>query len=135
STSMYSPKEPFWVYPPYSASGQWVSRPVIQNSHVPHADQSQALPTMSPTLTSCSPGPSSTTSPMPSWPGTNGGSGLNGLSPSKACKSVWQMPDVSTLTRAWLGPGVGRSISLTVTSGPNFSTTAALNVWGSIVDI
>src|SRR5699024_2627911 len=132
---MDSPEGPFWVYPPYSAPGQWASRPVIQNSHAPHADQSQASPTTTPTVTSCSPGPDSTTSPQTSSPGTNGGTGLTGQSPSRACKSVWQMPDVSTLTRAWLGPGVGRSISLTVTSGPNFSTTAALNVWGSIVDI
>ena len=46
--------------------------------------------------------------PYPSCPGTNGGRGFTGQSPCAACKSVWQTPDVSSLTSASPKPGTGQ---------------------------
>src|SRR6478735_46776 len=125
STSMYSPKEPSTLYPPFCCASQSVSHPVRQYWQSPQADHSQALPTRSPTARSETPSPRATTSPTPSWPGTNGGDGLTGQSPSAAWRSVWQTPVVRTLTRACPGPGWGMAMSLTLRSVPNSVTTAA----------
>ena len=58
----------------------------------------QGIATRSPTTTSVTPEPTSSTVPIPSWPGMNGGDGLTGQSPWAAWMSVWQSPEVSIRT-------------------------------------
>src|SRR5918995_5032186 len=83
------------------------------------------IATRSPTATSVTPGPASSTRPMPSWPGMNGGDGLTGQSPWAAWISVWQSPDVSTLTRTWPAVSSAARTRSTVSGPPNSCTTAA----------
>ena len=63
---MYCPNDPSTAYPPLRWFGQRVSHPVWQYSHSPQADQSQALPTRSPTATRVTSAPTLTTCPTPS---------------------------------------------------------------------
>ena len=57
-----------------------------------------------------------------------GGVGLTGQSPSAACRSVWQTPQASILTKTSPGPGCGTGTS-SITSGlPNRLTIAAFMV-------
>ena len=49
--------------PPFCWLSHSVSQPVRQYSHLPHADHSQALPTLSPTFRSVTPSPRATTVP------------------------------------------------------------------------
>src|SRR5271156_3310862 len=55
----------------------------------------------------------------------NGNVGLTGQSPFAACRSVWQTPQASVLTRICPGPGVGISRSCSDSGLPNCSTIAA----------
>ena len=96
---MSCPKLPSIAYPLFLWRGQSVSQPVSQNSQAPHADHSQALPTTSPSASLVTPSPRPTTVPTPSWPGMKGGLGLAPQSPCAACRSVWQTPEASNLTR------------------------------------
>jgi hypothetical protein len=57
------------------------------------------MATRSPTERSVTPAPICVTTPMPSWPGTNGGVGLTGQSPCAAWMSVWQSPQACIWTR------------------------------------
>ena len=54
-----------------------------------------------------------------------GGVGFSGQSPLAACRSVWQTPQASVLTRIWPGPGVGMSHSWISSGFLNAVTTAA----------
>ncbi len=74
---------------------------------MPQAYPSHGIATRSPSATSVTSGPSSTTIPTPSCPGTNGGLGLTGQSPCAAWMSVWHRPEASTLTRIWPWPSCG----------------------------
>src|SRR5690625_1693827 len=122
---MYWPKDPLTEYPEFFWWGHRVSQPSSQYSQAPQAVASHALPTLSPTATRSTWSPIATTVPTPSWPGMNGGVGLTGQSPLAACRSVWQTPLYSTLTRASNGPGVGRARSWISRGWPSSGTTAA----------
>src|SRR5690625_494910 len=122
---MYWPKDPLTEYPEFFWWGHRVSHPSSQYSHAPQAVASHALPTLSPTATRSTWSPTATTVPTPSWPGMNGAVGLTGQSPLAACRSVWQTPLYSTLTRASKGPGVGRARSWISRGWPSSGTTAA----------
>jgi len=60
----------------------------------------------------------------------NGGVGFTGQSPSAACRSVWQTPVATILTRTSPGPGVGMATSSIVSGFPNERTTAAFMSFG-----
>ena len=83
------------------------------------------MATRSPTATAVTPGPSSTTIPTPSCPGTNGGEGLTGQSPCAAWMSVWQRPDASTLTRTWPAASAADATCSTLSGLWKSWTTAA----------
>src|SRR6478735_5828770 len=67
--------------------------------------------TWSPALTSCTPAPTSTISPAPSWPSTIGVG--RGRSPLISDRSEWQRPAPPTLTSTSPSPGGSSSTSST----------------------
>src|SRR5438270_11189694 len=56
------------------------------------------------------PGPSASTRPTTSWPGTRGRT-MPGYAAIFVSESLWQTPHASTATRTVSGPGSGRSRS------------------------
>src|SRR5271155_2069116 len=80
--------------------------------------------TWSPFLTEVTPGPTSTTTPAPSWPRIAGNS-PSGSAPDSVNSSVWQMPValISTKTSPGRGPS---SLTVVTSSGlPGAKATAA----------
>src|SRR5262245_7172874 len=57
-----------------------------------------------------------------------GGLGFTGQSPSAACRSVWQTPEASILTRIWPGRTSGTGTSSIDSGFLNWCTTAAFIV-------
>src|SRR5262249_60852193 len=80
--------------------------------------------TWSPFLTLVTPGPTSTTTPAPSWPRIDGNN-PSGSAPERVNSSVWQMPValISTSTSEAFGPS--SSTSVTVRGLPFSNATAA----------
>ena len=70
--------------------------PCVQSAHCPHCGDQQ-MTTWSPGLRPLTPGPTSTTSPAPSWPSTAGMA--TGIVPFIADRSEWQTPVARILTR------------------------------------
>ncbi len=58
-----------------------VSRPEVQYSQTPQAHPSHGMETRSPSFTFCTPAPTLSTMPTPSWPGMSGSFGFTGQSP------------------------------------------------------
>src|SRR3569833_776314 len=69
----------------------------------------QPTPTRSPTLNFVTPGPTATTLPTISWPGTHGYF-VPDHSPRTVCRSEWQPPQYSMAILTSLGPGSRRSM-------------------------
>src|SRR5215467_13218292 len=83
--------------------------------------------TWSPFLTLVTPGPTSTTTPAPSWPRIDGNN-PSGSAPDSVNSSVWQMPVALTSTSTSPALGPSRSTSMT-SSGFPFSTATAARVF------
>src|ERR1700688_4067408 len=62
-----------------------------------------------------------------------GGLGLIGQSPSTACRSVWQMPVASILTKISVALGSGTGSSSIASGLPNARTTAAFIVFAFLI--
>ena len=70
-------------------SSQWLDRPLRHHQHDPQAGETDAS-TRSPTAARRTSGPTASTNPQPSWPGTIGSGRLD--SPRITVRSVWQIP-------------------------------------------
>src|SRR5713226_7187873 len=81
--------------------------------------------TWSPSFTWLTWSPTAVTTPVDSWPRTDGRFGLGRCS-SWSCE--WQTPVAKCRTSTWVGPGSGRSMSST-TSGLPASTKIAAGVF------
>jgi phenylpropionate dioxygenase-like ring-hydroxylating dioxygenase large terminal subunit len=95
-------------------SSQWLDRPLRHHQHDPQAGETDDS-TRSPTAARRASGPTASTTPQPSWPGTIGSGRFD--SPRITVRSVWQIPLAESRTSTSRGPiaGVGRS---STTSGP-----------------
>src|SRR5579863_1769390 len=85
--------------------------------------------TWSPFFSDVTPGPTSITTPAPSWPKITGNK-PSGSPPERVNSSVWQTPValISTSTSPALGPSIS---TVSVVSGaPDFHATAALVCMG-----
>ncbi len=81
--------------------------PVAHDGHWPQAGMKPNT-TWSPGLRSVTPGPTSSTTPAPSWPPMIGSG--TGMSPVTRCSSEWHMPDAASLTST--SPSLGGSSSM-----------------------
>ena len=72
---------------------------------MPQCPPCQPMPTRSPALQAGVPGPTASTTPAISWPGTRGNASP-GQRPSFVSTSLWQIPEASMRTRT--NPGRGR---------------------------
>src|SRR5215469_5327233 len=109
----------------------WVARMAVQrlvlrdrqDGHWRHSGVYSGM-TWSPFLTEVTPGPTSTTTPAPSWPRIAGKS-PSGSAPESVNSSVWQIPValISTITSPAFGPS---SATVVISSGfPAAVATAA----------
>ncbi|OLE22898.1 MAG: hypothetical protein AUG49_17605 [Catenulispora sp. 13_1_20CM_3_70_7] len=109
---------------PKKMSTHRLPSPRRQAAHWPHGGFQHTM-TWSPTETRVTPSPTATTSPAPSWPGTNG-TGC-GSTPVMADRSEWHTPVARMRIFTWPGPGSERvRSSRTVrVSAPVSNRTAA----------
>src|ERR1700742_832722 len=106
----------------------------MQYSQQPQALASHGTPTISPSFKFLTPGTSSATYPIASWPGINGRCAFTGQSPLQACRSVWQTPQAITFTNTWFSPGIGIATSSIWSISPKPWATAAFIYFWCISD-
>ena len=108
---------------------QWFEQPLRHHQQLPHAGDTEAR-TRSPTATRLTSGPTCSTVPHASWPGTRGRGRVD--RPSMTVTSVWQMPLAAIRTRTSRGPteGTGRS---SMTSGCPTSNATATFTCGELL--
>src|SRR6185295_19741663 len=102
---------PVAVIPLRSHRFEW---PEAQLGHLPHAGKKENT-TWSPTSSEVTFGPTSITTPAPSWPPMHGGSLVTpARSPVTTCSSLWHIPLAANLTSTSPAFGGSRSISSTL---------------------
>src|SRR5690606_1334004 len=94
-----------------------------QDGHWRHSGVYSGI-TWSPFLTDVTPGPTSTTTPAPSWPRI-AGKIPSGSAPESVNSSVWQIPVAFTSTRTSPSLGPARSTSMISSGFPAATATAA----------
>ena len=97
--------------------------PVAQGGHFPQAGTKPST-TWSPGARPVTPGPTSSTTPAPSWPPMTGRG--TGMSPVSRCSSEWHMPDAASLMRT--SPSLGGSSSMGSTLQASRSHRTAASV-------
>ena len=97
--------------------------PVAQGGHFPQAGTKPST-TWSPGARPVTPGPTSSTTPAPSWPPMIGRG--TGMSPVSRCSSEWHMPDAASLIRT--SPSLGGSSSMGSTLHASRSHRTAASV-------
>src|SRR2546423_6138259 len=116
------------AYPPgYATPGTWsagqsTKLPERHTAQVPHEPPNQPTPTRWPSRQVDTPSPSASIRPAISCPGTAGNT-VPGSQPLASTASVWHIPQASTVTRTWPGPGSGSS-RLTISNGPPAAETS-----------
>jgi hypothetical protein len=96
-------------------SSQWFDMPSTHRRQVPHAGVTDAR-TRSPGRTRRTSGPTSSTTPQPSWPSAIGSGSAD--SPLRTLRSVWQIPLAVTRTRTSRAPTAGTGRSSTTAGRP-----------------
>src|ERR1700757_235626 len=98
-------------------------RPDLQNLHSPHSGVYSGI-TWSPGLTEVTPGPTSSTTPPPSWPRMTGNM-PSGSAPDSVNASVWQTPVATIRTSTSPAFGPSRSTCSMLSGLPASHATAA----------
>src|SRR5690606_5760593 len=111
----------------FAPSSQRYWRPLEQYLQRPQLGRND-IDTWSPGFTLVTPGPTSSTTPAPSWPPMTGSP--SGMSPVTACSSEWHMP--ATFIETSTSPCLGSSSSTSsiFQSSPTPQSTAARVVVG-----
>ena len=121
-SATYSANEPQWVKPGCCWSGQTCALPPRHHSQRPHP-HTKGTVTRSPTSHRVTPGPTSTTSPASSCPGTCGKAMSSW--PAHACQSLRHIPVATTRTTTPPAGAEGRVTFLTSGCDIVPSTTTA----------
>ena len=108
-----------------------LGRPMVQKWHFPHRDTKDRI-TGSPGFRDVMPGPTSCTTPEPSWPST-AGRGMD-AAPCMKCQSLRQMPAAPIFTSTSLSFG-GSSSNSSITNGvfASYSTAAFVFIFRSFL--